>query len=101
MTKSSANAVLVIAVVAPVVIFALLAGAGLPHHVAALVAVILGWSLSMSWARAAGSAALSGDQVERAQALKVAVRFGWICPALLVGLTWQRGILRSRGTDEA
>jgi len=88
MTKFSANAVLVITVAMPVVLFALLSAAGLPLRIAVLVAVVLGWSLSISWARTASPGARSGNEGERAATVKVAVRFGWICPAVLVGLTW-------------
>lgn len=72
-----ANVLLVIAIVLPVALFWLFKmRSRLNGLVAAAIAVAAGWALNFAWASIAHE---SPD---------IALRFGWICPAVLVALTW-------------
>ena len=72
-----ATALLVTALVLPVVLFWLLsARARLNGLVAAGIAVAAGWALNFAWASVAH------------ESVPIAARFGWACPAALVFLTW-------------
>lgn len=72
-----AMALLVTALVLPVALFWLLksrARMGNPAAVASAVAV--GWALNLAWAFAAD------------ESTAIAAMFGWVCPTVLVFLTW-------------
>jgi hypothetical protein len=72
-----ATALLLMALVLPVALFWLLRSrARLNGLVAAGIAVAAGWSLNFAWAFVAH------------ESVPIAARFGWICPAVLVFLTW-------------
>lgn len=72
-----ATALLLAALVLPVVLFWLLRSrARLNGLVAAVIAAAAGWALSFSWASVAH------------ESIPVAARLGWVCPAVLVLLTW-------------
>lgn len=80
---SIANALLIVALVLPIVWFLLLRSR-LRLAVAAATAVVAGWALNLAWAFTAHESAA------------IAAAFGWVCPSVLVGLTWlvQRVIRR-------
>ena len=83
-----ATALLVTALVLPVVLFWLLSSrARLNGLVAAGIAVAAGWALNFAWASAAH------------ESVPIAARFGWACPAVLVFLTWL--VLRFTGRRAA
>ena len=72
-----ATALLITAFVLPVVLFWLLRSrARLNGLIAAGIAVAIGWAINFAWASAAH------------ESVPIAARFGWVCPAVLVLLTW-------------
>jgi hypothetical protein len=77
MENLSATLLLVAGLVLPVVVFWLLRSrAHLNGWFAAAIAVVAGWAINFAWATAAG------------ESTAIAARFGWVCPAALVLLTW-------------
>lgn len=82
--SSAATALLLMALVLPVVLFWLLRSrVRLRGMIAAAIAVAAGWALNVAWALvAARDAAQEGDTVA------IAAGFGWLCPSVLVLLTW-------------
>lgn len=84
--KSTATFLLIVALAAPIALFWLFASrTALGVAPAAAIAIATGWALNIAWASAVQRAA--GDP-SQAGTLKIAVRFGWICPLVLAGLTW-------------
>ena len=80
-----ATALLIAALVLPVALFWRLASrARVNAWVAVAVSVAAGWALNMAWASAAG------------ESVAIATRFGWACPAVLVGLAWVAMRFRAR-----
>jgi hypothetical protein len=72
-----ATALLLTAFVLPVFMFWLLSSrARLNGLVAAGIAVAAGWATNFAWASVAH------------ESVPIAARFGWVCPAVLVLLTW-------------
>ena len=72
-----ATALLITALVLPVVLFWLLKSrARLSGFVAAAISVAAGWALNFAWASTAH------------ESTAIATRFGWVCPTVLVALTW-------------
>lgn len=72
-----ANALLVTALALPITVFWLLQSRyRLGPLIAAVIAVAAGWALSVAWAFAAR------------ESIAVAAALGWICPGVLVLLTW-------------
>jgi len=68
---------LIIALVLPVVLFWLLKShSRLSGIVVAVIAVAAGWALNLAWASAAH------------ESLAIAGAFGWLCPTVLVSITW-------------
>jgi hypothetical protein len=85
--KSTATLLLLAALAAPIALFWLFASrTALGVAPAAAIAIAAGWALNIAWASAVQRAA-AGDP-SQAGTLKIAVRFGWICPLVLAGLTW-------------
>ena len=71
------TALLLTALAAPVFLFWLLtAHSRLTDPSAAVIAVAAGWALNVAWAAAAD------------ESIAIASAFGWLCPAVLVLLTW-------------
>lgn len=72
-----ATALLLTSLVLPVVLFWLLKSRSrMSGLVEAAIAVTAGWALSLAWAFVAH------------ESLAIAGAFGWVCPAVLVLLTW-------------
>ena len=72
-----ATALLITALVLPVVLFWLLKSrTRLNGWVAAAISIAAGWTLNLAWASAAH------------ESTAIAARFGWVCPTVLVALTW-------------
>jgi len=72
-----ATALLLIALVLPVVLFWLLRSRSrLNGLVVAAIAVAVGWSLNVAWASIAH------------ESMDIAMAYGWACPAVLVAITW-------------
>jgi hypothetical protein len=89
MQKFATTALLLTALLLPVVLFWLLrARSRLNGLGAAAIAVATGWALNVAWAfTSQGSPASDPSQVNR-DTLSIAMRFGWACPAVLVFFTW-------------
>jgi hypothetical protein len=89
MRKVAATVLLLMALALPVLLFWQLgshsATSGL---VAGAVAVAAGWTLNMAWAFAAQEATAGGAPPASTGNLKIAAAFGWVCPTVLVALTW-------------
>jgi hypothetical protein len=87
MKKTATGALLVVALVLPVVLFLLLPTRfHLSQLAAAIVAVVSGWALNIAWASMAQMS--TGKDQSNDNFLSIATRFGWACPALLVLITW-------------
>ena len=88
MAKFTVTALLLSALVLPIVLFwqlssHLLLGA----LAAAAIAVVSGWILNVSWAYATQATTAQNSQAD-GRTLKIAAAFGWVCPVVLVFLTW-------------
>ena len=72
-----ATVLLLTALLLPVLLFWLLKSRSrLNGLVVAVIAVAVGWALSLAWASVAH------------ESLAIAGAFGWVCPAVVVLLTW-------------
>ncbi len=68
---------LVTALVLPVILFWLLKSRSrLSGLVVAVIAVAVGWAFNLAWASVAH------------ESLAIAGAFGWVCPTVLVTITW-------------
>jgi len=68
---------LLTALVLPIALFWLLKSrTSLSGPIAAAIAVAAGWGLNFAWASVAH------------ESIPMAARFGWVCPTVLVLLTW-------------
>ena len=84
MGKLSVAVLLLAALVLPIAVFLLLwPGLHWSALLAAALAITAGWALNIAWAFAASKA--SSDD---ANTVSIAAFFGWLCPAVLVLLTW-------------
>ena len=85
MEKFAVTGLLIIALALPVVLFWLLRSRSrLSGPLAAAIAVASGWALNAAWAFAATKNAPQANE----ETLSIAMRFGWVCPTVLVLLTW-------------
>ncbi|GAB3385051.1 hypothetical protein [Lysobacter fragariae] len=72
-----ATVLLLTALTLPVVLFWLLKSRSRPGgFIAATIAIASGWALNLAWAFVAH------------ESVAIAAAFGWVCPTILVGLTW-------------
>lgn len=72
-----ATALLLTALVLPVALFWLLKSRSrLSGLGAAAIAIAAGWALNLAWASVAH------------ESVAIAATYGWVCPAVLVALTW-------------
>ena len=97
MEKYAVAALLLAALVVPVAVFLVLRSRfRLKGSIAAAIAVAIGWALNLAWAFV--SQAMSPQDASQADGdmLAVAAYFGWICPIVLVALTWLAGRLIAR-----
>ena len=80
MEKFATTALLLTALVLPVVLFWLLRSRSrLNGLAAAAIAIATGWALNVAWAFTSQGGTTT---------LSIAMRFGWACPTVLVFLTW-------------
>jgi hypothetical protein len=89
MQKISSTALLILALAAPVALFWLLltrSGLGIP--VAATIAIVTGWALNVLWAFVAGKTPPANPEEPNQNFFSIAIRFGWVCPSVLVFLAW-------------
>lgn len=84
MGKSSIAVLLIVALVLPVAVFLLLwPGLHWSALLAAALAIATGWGLNLAWAFASSKVA-----ADDANSVSIAAFLGWLCPAVLVLLTW-------------
>jgi hypothetical protein len=89
MEKFAVTALLLAALALPVVLFWLLRSRSrLNGLVAAAIAVASGWLLNVAWAFASRGSTTNDPSQGNADTLSIAMRFGWVCPTVLVLLTW-------------
>jgi hypothetical protein len=89
MEKFAATALLLTALLLPVVLFWLLRSrSGLNGLAAAAIAVATGWALNVAWAYVSQGSAANDPSPDNGDTLSIALRFGWACPAVLVFLAW-------------
>jgi hypothetical protein len=89
MENFAATALLLMAVLLPVVLFWLLRSRSrLNGLTAAAIAIATGWALNVAWAYASQGSAANEPSPVNGDTLSIAMRFGWACPTVLVFLTW-------------
>lgn len=88
MDSAASLAFLIAGLVAPVLLFALLRRRATARGAAA-IAIAAGWACNVAWAATMPAAPDTGDY------LATAAMFGWLCPSLLVLVTW--AVLRFAG----
>jgi hypothetical protein len=89
MKSPLAIVLLLLALIAPVPLFLLLASRfGMNGWIAAIVAVAAGWALNVAWALAVEKSNAKRSPGDVGNTLSVAKRFGWACPSVLVLLAW-------------
>ena len=82
------TALLVVALMAPIVLFWLLKSRSrLNGLVVAAIAVAVGWALNVAWAFAGQGSPANNPSQASADTLSIAMRFSWACPTVLVFLT--------------
>lgn len=85
MGSFAVTALLLTALVVPVVLYVLLRSRfRVSDLLAAAIAVVIGWALNVAWAYAASRGPSQGDE----DFVSIAAYFGWACPTVLVFLTW-------------
>jgi hypothetical protein len=89
MEKFATTALLLAALVLPVVLFWLLRlRSRLNGLAAAAIAVATGWALNVAWAFASQGSTTGDLSLVDGDTVSIAMRFGWACPTVLVFLTW-------------
>lgn len=80
---------LVLGLIVPVSLFLLLlAQPRLGLAPAALVSVLAGWAINVGWALATRRQLPEAGDAAAQNTLAIALRFGWLCPALMVLVAW-------------
>ena len=89
MEKFATSALLLTALLLPVVLFWLVRSRShLNGLAAAAIAVATGWALNVTWAFASQGSSINDPSQVNGDTLSIAMRFGWACPTVLVFLTW-------------
>ncbi|MDR7099297.1 flagellar biogenesis protein FliO [Lysobacter niabensis] len=89
MEKFAITALLLTALALPVVLFWLLRSRSRLNGLqAAGLAVAAGWALNLAWAFAVQQTAANDPSHAKDDTLAIAAALGWICPSVLVLLTW-------------
>jgi hypothetical protein len=89
MQKFATTALLLTALLLPVVLFWVLRSRSRLHGLAAAaIAVTTGWVLNMAWAFTSQGSTTNDPSQADGDTLSIAMRFGWACPAVLVFFTW-------------
>ena len=85
MKKFATTALLLTALLLPVALFWLVMSRSHLNGLAvAAIAVATGWALNVAWAFVATKDPPQANK----ETLSIAMRFGWVCPTVLVLLTW-------------
>jgi hypothetical protein len=89
MEKLAVTALLLTALALPVVLFLVLRSRfPLNGLIAAAIAVATGWALNVAWAFVSQGSTTNDPSQVNGDTLSIAMRFGWVCPTVLVFLTW-------------
>ena|SRR6516162_1639174 len=89
MKKFATTTLLLTALLLPVVLFWLLRSRShLNGLAAAAIAVATGWVLNVAWAFASQAGTTGVSLQVSGDTLSIAKRFGWVCPTVLVFITW-------------
>jgi hypothetical protein len=89
MENFAATALLLTAILLPVVLFWLLRSRSRLNGLApAAIAVATGWALNVAWAYVSQGGTTNDPSPANGDTLSIAMRFGWACPTVLVLLTW-------------
>jgi hypothetical protein len=89
MEKFAATALLLMALLLPVVLFRLLRSRSrLNGLAAAAIVVATGWAFNVAWAYVSHGSTANDPSPVNGDTLSIALRFGWACPTVLVFLTW-------------
>jgi hypothetical protein len=97
MENFAATALLLTAILLPVVLFWLLRSRSRRNGLgAAAIAVATGWALNVAWAYVSQGNAANDPSPVNGETLSIALRFGWACPTVLVLLTWLVWRFKSR-----
>ena len=89
MINLAAMALLLTALVFPVALYLLLwLRFRLNGVVAAAIAIAIGWALNVAWAFVAQGITAQDPLQADGNTLSIATYFGWVCPTVLVLLTW-------------
>ena len=102
MNKFATTALLLAALLLPVVLFWLLRSRSRLHGLAvAAIAVASGWALNVAWAFSSQGSTAHDPSHVNGDTLSIAMQFGWACPAVLVFLTWLAWRFKSRRSGSA
>ena len=100
MEKFATTALLLTALLLPVVLFWLLRSRSRLNGLAvAAIAVATGWALNVAWAFASQGGTINDPSRVHGDTLSIAMRFGWACPTVLVFLTWLVWRVKARRTS--
>src|SRR6185436_5065798 len=89
MKKFATTALLLMALLLPVVLFWLVRSRShLNGLAAAAIAVAIGWALNVAGAFASQGGNTNDPSQVNGDTLSIAMRFGWACPTVLVLITW-------------
>lgn len=89
MENFAATALLLLAILLPVVLFWLLRSRFRWNGLAAAaIAVATGWALNVAWAYVSQGSTTNDPSQVNGDTLSIAMRFGWACPTVLVFFTW-------------
>ena len=97
MEKFATTLLLLTALLLPVVLFwRLRSRSRWNGPAAAAIAVATGWALNVAWAFASEASTTDDPSQVNGDTLSIAIRFGWVCPTVLVFLTWHVWRFQSR-----
>jgi len=89
MKRFSITALLLTALLLPIILFWLIRSrSDLNGLIAAAIAVVSGWALNVAWASASRESTTNISSQVSGDTLSIAMRFGWVCPTVLVFITW-------------
>ena len=89
MEKIATTALLLTALLLPVVLFWLLRSRSrLNGLTAAAIAIATGWAFNVAWAFASQGSTANDPSKVNGDTVSIAIRLGWACPTVLVFLTW-------------
>ena len=89
MENATTTTLLLVSLVTPIVVFwTLRARARMRASVAAAISVAAGWVLNVAWAFAVQATTANDAARVDDDPLAIAAGLGWLCPSLLVLLSW-------------